>query len=75
MVKVTRFDGSQFYVNAEIIESIEETPDTVLTLTTHRKVVVRESAQAVVEQIIQYRRQIHAAPLESAVVAPEPAAN
>jgi flagellar protein FlbD len=60
VVKVTRFDGSQFYLNADLIELIEETPDTVVTLSTGRKVVVREPAQTVVERVIQYRRQIHA---------------
>ena len=60
MVRVTRFDGSQFYLNADLIELIEETPDTVVTLSTGRKVVVREPARTVVEHVIEYRRQIHA---------------
>lgn len=63
VVKVTRLDGSQFYINADLIELIETTPDTVLTLASHRKVVVCEPAETVVEQIIAYKRQIHAAPM------------
>jgi len=71
MVKVTRFDGSQLYINADLIEFIEATPDTVLTLTTHRKVVVREPAAEIVEQIVAYQRRVHApAPPEAGLVTP-----
>jgi flagellar protein FlbD len=62
MIRVTRFDGSQLYVNADLIEFIESTPDTVLSLTSNRKVVVRETADAVVEQVIAYRHRVHSGP-------------
>lgn len=67
MVKVTRFDGSELYVNADLVEFIEATPDTVMTLTTHRKIVVREPAEQVVSQIIAYQRQVRARPAASLV--------
>jgi len=57
VITVTRFDGSQLIVNGDLIEFIEATPDTVLSLTTGRKVVVRETPQAVVEAVIAYRRR------------------
>lgn len=68
MVKVTRFDGSELYVNADLVEFIEATPDTVMTLTTHRKIVVREPAEQVVSQIIAYQRQVRARPAASLVM-------
>ena len=43
MITVTRFDGTTLIVNAELIEFIEARPDTVLSLTTGKKVIVRES--------------------------------
>jgi flagellar protein FlbD len=58
MIKVTRLNGSDFWINAELIEFIEETPDTVLSLTTGHKFIVKESAQAIITAVILYRRQI-----------------
>jgi flagellar protein FlbD len=58
MVKVTRLNGDEVVVNAELIESVEATPDTVLTLTTGKKLMVREPLRAVVEQVLAYRRAL-----------------
>ncbi len=58
MVKLTRMNGLEFTVNAELIEFIESTPDTVLTLTTGKKFVLRETVQEVVDKIIAYRQAI-----------------
>jgi flagellar protein FlbD len=63
VVKVTRLDGSQFYVNADMIEAIEATPDTVLSLTTQHKLIVRDSPDEVVERVIAYQRRVHAGPV------------
>ena len=60
MVEVTRLKGSKIMVNAEMIETIEETPDTVITLTSGKKFVVSETAKPVTERIIEYKRKIHA---------------
>ncbi len=43
MIKVTRLNGKNFMLNAEIIETLEETPDTVITLVDGKKYVVKES--------------------------------
>jgi flagellar protein FlbD len=59
LILVTRFDGSTFYINAEMIRSIEHTPDTVITLTTDYKIVVRDSAEEILERFIDYQRSIH----------------
>jgi len=59
MIKVTRLNGSELWVNAEMIEFVEATPDTVISLVTHTKFVVRDSPQTIVEEVIGYRRRIH----------------
>lgn len=58
MIQFTRFNDSTFYVNPELIETVEETPDTVVTLTTGRKFVVRESAAQITDMVIGYRQKI-----------------
>ncbi len=60
MIKVSRLNGKEFYLNADLIEFIEETPDTVVTLTTGKKIVVEESAQDMIERIIEFRRKAFA---------------
>jgi flagellar protein FlbD len=57
MIKVTRLNQSELIVNAELIEFIEQTPDTIITLLTGRKVMVRESADEVIRRVIAYRRE------------------
>lgn len=54
MIRVTRLNGSSFYVNAILIETIEETPDTLITLTTGKKFMVLEKAHDVVSLIKNY---------------------
>ena len=51
-----------FVINAELIQTIEETPDTVITLTTGQKLVVKEGADEVIEKVISYKRQIQIQP-------------
>ncbi len=55
MIKVTRLNGKEFYVNCDLIEFIESTPDTVLTLTTGKKIIVNETIDEVIEKIVKYR--------------------
>ena len=56
MVKVRRLDGSRFVLNADLIETIEATPDTVLRLTNGKVYVVKESVDDVLADVIAYRR-------------------
>ena len=58
MVRVTRLDGRELVVNAELIELLEATPDTVITLSTGRRLVVRESVAEVVRRVVAYRRRV-----------------
>lgn len=57
MVTLTRLNGSAFVINAEMIEMLETTPDTVVTLTNGRKYIVKEHVDNVVEKVIDYRQR------------------
>lgn len=59
MIKVARLKAQdEFILNAELIETIEETPDTVITLTSGRKLIVEDSMDQVVRKIMDYRRAL-----------------
>ena len=58
MILVTRLNGTKLYINAELIQSIEPTPDTVITLTTNTKIVVEDPPEKLVEEIIEYHRHV-----------------
>ncbi|SJZ52716.1 flagellar FlbD family protein [Garciella nitratireducens] len=59
MIELTTLKGKSFYLNAELIEQIEELPDTIITLVGGKKIRVQESAQIVVEKVITYKRKIY----------------
>jgi len=56
MITVTRFDQSEFILNADLIEFVEALPDTHITLVTGKKLLVRETAPEVVARVLAYRR-------------------
>ena len=60
MIDVTKVNGKKFTLNSRLIETIEETPDTVITLTTGRKIIVKESRQEVKNLVKSYRKDIFA---------------
>ena len=65
MIKVTRLNGKEFVVNADLIQYVEETPDPILTLVNHEKVVVKEKADEVIRRVIAYQRGVRmAGPLQ-----------
>jgi len=59
MIKLTRFNGDIFVLNDDLIEVIEETPDTIIKLSNDKRVVVKEGVDEVIEKIIKYKRKIH----------------
>ena len=64
MIKLTKFNSEankkrEFVLNAEIIETIEETPDTVVTLVNGKKLIVDEPMDEVVRRVMTYRRALH----------------
>ena len=58
MIKVTKINGQQFFINCDLMEFIESTPDTIISLTTGKKVIVRESAAEVIDKIVEYKSKI-----------------
>jgi flagellar protein FlbD len=60
MIAVTRFDGHSVLLNDDLIETIERTPDTVLTLVNGHKLLVRETPDELVRRVVLFRREISA---------------
>lgn len=60
MIKLTKFKtrDHEFVINAELIETVEETPDTMITLTSGKKLIVEESMDEVVRRVMDYRRNL-----------------
>ena len=63
MIPLVRLDGSDVVVNADLIATVEKTPDTMLTLTTGHHILVKESVEQVVAHVVEYRRKIAAGPI------------
>ena len=62
MILLTRINKvNQFYLNEDLIEFIEETPDTVITLTTGKKLVVSDHALDIIDSIIAYKNKTRGA--------------
>ena len=59
MIQVTRLNHLPLILNSDLIEHIEATPDTVVSLTTGQKIMVLESAEEIVERVVAFRRMIH----------------
>ena len=74
MIWVTRLNGTEIVVNADLIETVESTPDTVLTLVDGKKYVVHETAREVVERI-QADRASTLALVDAPLQPPAPSAN
>lgn len=56
MIKLTRLNGSEFWVNQDHILFLERTPETVLTLDDGKKLTVKQSPEELIEAVIQFRR-------------------
>lgn len=57
MVRITRLNDSVLVVNSDLIEFLEATPDTIVTLTTGRKVVAKESVDELIDKVVEYKRR------------------
>ncbi len=56
MIKLTRLNQSEVVVNVEMIEFVEETPDTLISLISGKKVLVTEPVDLVVNRVIEYKK-------------------
>jgi flagellar protein FlbD len=58
MIKLTRISNARLILNSDLIEHIDETPDTVITLISGQKLMVMESAEEIVGKVIEFRRTV-----------------
>ena len=58
MIDVTKMNGLEFTINTDLIEVIEEVPDTIITLTTGKKIMVKESRLQIKNLVKRYKREI-----------------
>jgi flagellar protein FlbD len=57
MIFLTRTNGVSFYINPELIQTVESTPDTIVTLVNNKKLLVKDTPQEIAERFIEYRRK------------------
>lgn len=76
MIQLSRLNGKEFIMNCDLIKFVEATPDTLVTLTTGEKFMVRESVQQVVDAVMKYKHQLFMGPpphrVEPGYSSPEP---
>jgi len=58
MIKVTRLNDAVMVINVEKIQSLQATPDTVITFTNHDKLMVKEPLEEISQRIVAYRRAV-----------------
>jgi flagellar protein FlbD len=59
VIELTRFNGETFVLNADLIETVESTPDTVIRLLTGKKLVVQETVEEVIDRALAYAQRVH----------------
>ena len=58
MIELTRLNDTKFILNADLIESIEEVPDTVIALTTGKKIFVKENRYEIRDLVVRYKQEV-----------------
>lgn len=58
MIKLTRLNDEEFVLNAELIKTVEASPNTVITITSGNKYIVKEEVQQVIDAVVEYKRSI-----------------
>jgi len=56
MIRLTRLNGKPFVLNAELIQTLDETPDTVITMVDGKKFIVAENLEEVIRLVLEFRR-------------------
>ncbi len=64
MIALKRLNGQEFVLNADLIETLEKTPDTVITLTNGKKIIVSNSLEEIVRKTIKYKQLCNQGPIE-----------
>ena len=60
MIEITKLNGAKTLIHPDLIETVESTPDTVISFTTGRKIIVKESRQEVNNLVKSYRKELFA---------------
>ena len=58
MIRLTRLNSDPFYLNPDLIQEMESSPDTVLTLSTGTRILVQERPERVIEEVIAFRKRL-----------------
>ncbi|MFW5962497.1 MAG: flagellar FlbD family protein [bacterium] len=58
MIKITKTNGKTIVINADLIASIQSTPDTIITLSNDKKILVQEDVEEVIKKCIAYKKEI-----------------
>ncbi len=58
MITITRLNDKEIVINSELIETIEESPDTTITMTTGRRFIAKETREEIINKIVEYKRKI-----------------
>lgn len=58
MIKLTKINDEEFVLNCDLIETVEETPDTIITLNNGKKFVVKEPGRVVIQMVVDFKRKI-----------------
>ncbi|MGM0370672.1 MAG: flagellar FlbD family protein [Bacillota bacterium] len=61
-MKVTRLDDSKVVINADLIESVAATPDTVIKLTSGYTIIVKEDVDQIIDKVVDYQRKVNFKP-------------
>jgi len=56
MIRVTRINDAELVINADLIEFVEAIPETMITLTTGKKIMVREAVEEIVRRVADFKR-------------------
>jgi flagellar protein FlbD len=58
MIRLTQINGTEIVVNAELIETMERAHDTIITLTTAKRIRVQENIEEIIDKVVEYRKRI-----------------
>lgn len=72
MILVNTMQGEKMYINPDMIETIRATPDTVLFLNTNKRILVKDTPEALVARIIAYRQQIYGGRMDPSNLVDDP---
>lgn len=58
MIVITRLNDKEMVINADLIETVEENPDTTITMTTGRKIIAKQTSKEIIDKVVEYKRKI-----------------